>query len=669
MITPVSASNLSVPAPGRTIATTLRPWISSLAKAHGSLVDVFKSIPLPIEDRFAQTYLPDGRQQIAEREIPALASAALISIHLLWKTSSKGRASLRESEEWFTGSEARLLSDLLTPATNAKVHSALQGLPSGSVLEDIMPHLMEAFVNEVGTAARNPSIGRSAKRKQGLFYTPSDVARFIASGVLGTKRAEHLPNCFDPACGTGVLLRSALEVLHENTDRPKIEIARHLYGVDTSVQSVQAAVFVMLARCISSESHGRPLDLWRTIRGNFAIHDSTTLSPEKGLLDGFGNPIPCLQDLFPQVQKPFSIILGNPPYNSIPIDGLQDIRKRVSIVAGAISEKGGPQFPLFVELMWRLTDEDQSSAGMVVPLSLSYHSGNVFKTLRQEMLNTGASWRFHFFDRSPDSLFGDDVKTRNAIVFMKRGRDVDQEITTSSLYRWSSRNRGSLFQDPPTTRLKNPNIRAFIPKIGSDLEERVYVQLRKHRNPESLGNRFKPRSLTEVTNRDIYHYSTAYNWLPFSRVLPECYDPEGQIFVPDSLSGIRLSSSFVAGSVFAVVLSRLAYWLWRVEGDGFHLPHTFMMRFPFYPSRFSTEGLESLAMLGDRLWREMHEHPVFATNGGVQTCNFSPLDSAPTIDEIDRVLIRELALPTEFVDFVKQFHQETIDAGRGSNGA
>jgi len=532
--------------------------------------------------------------------------------------------------------------------------------------------------------------------------------------------------CLDPACGTGVFFLAILTVLgtwHVNSEAgfSPLEMAvRSLYGIDRSRQAVQSCVFTILSRCLGEvAARGlSPWRVWQAIRGNFAVMDSTLIvgrgitesSPSRiqrrdrvrireqlldpsttdyptptnredsagvgtvtrrwslgGWLDETGGPR-YLGDLFEECTQGFPVVVGNPPYMPVPRDGLQSLRRSLFVSAPASEKaKTGNMYTLFVEMMWRFTRSDYARAGMVVPLSIAYHSGRCFRALRSAIEQSGARWRFAFFDRTPDSLFGDDVKTRNAIVLMELQRDGKTTIETGPLVRWNSRNRASLFATLKFVPLKQISIRELIPKLGSPVEVTVYQKLREHK--ERLGTLWRslpPSALTLrlVDDRCVFYYSTAYNWLPIFRRIPVLPDSPNSVLPPTSLRGVICNRVADADFVFAVTSSRLTYWLWRVEGDGFHLNRRFLANLPFHPSLFPHTALQDLISLAENLWAELLKHPVESINAGRRTLNYSPHESGELLDEIDSILVKVLGLPGTFASFLREFVTETIVAGR-----
>jgi hypothetical protein len=533
-------------------------------------------------------------------------------------------------------------------------------------------------------------------------------------------------NCLDPACGTGVFLLAVLTVFAaEHTDSgedhsPLHTAVQSLYGIDKSRQAIQSCVFAILSRCLEQVSTLgiSPWRAWQAIRGNFAVMDSTLVvgrgvaeSPQQllqrqhrvrireQLLDSSAAdyPVPSdcespaegwaverhwslggwlekgseprhLVDLFEECAEGFSVVVGNPPYMSIPHDGLQAIRRNLFVSAPASDKaRTGNIYTFFVEMMWCFTRPDYARAGMVLPLSLAYHSGRCFRALRDAIEKSGARWRFSFFDRTPDSLFGDAVKTRNAVALVEFQRDGETTIETGPLQRWNSRNRSSLFAELKHIPLRQASIRELIPKLGTPMEATVYELLKKRK--EKLGTLWRDLSTSVLTpklagGRYVFYYSTAYNWLPVFRHIPMPSDSSDPSLVPASLRGLVCDRVADAEFVFAVVSSRLAYWLWRVEGDGFHLNRRFLAKLPVHSSLFPQMAFQDLTTLANDLWTELLKRPIESINAGRQTLNYSPHECGEILDEIDRILVDVLGLPSGFDSFLRGFVTETIVAGR-----
>ena len=111
--------------------------------------------------------------------------------------------------------------------------------------------------------------------------------------------------------------------------------------------------------------------------------------------------------------------------------------------------------------------------------------------------------------------------------------------------------------------------------------------------------------------------TTAYNWLPLYR------SKTSQS--PTTLRLLKFSNEQTADWAYAVIASDLVYWLWRVEGDGFHLPTAFLARLPITWSGQPAD--EGLAELGRALWASALRRPIRSVNGGRETFSYPGRDA------------------------------------------
>src|SRR5205814_1568182 len=158
------------------------------------------------------------------------------------------------------------------------------------------------------------------------------------------------------------------------------------------------------------------------------------------------------------------LILSNPPYakvgatvSSIDLSSFRSVT-RARITPGLRAEA------LFVEQLWRLTGSSSGRGSLVLPLSVASSSRAEFAGLRRAIQEQPGRWTFSFFDRAPDGLFGDDVKTRNSIVVFRAGGS--SSLKTTGLLRWTSRTRRRFLETIEPV-LIQADIAECIPKLGS----------------------------------------------------------------------------------------------------------------------------------------------------------------------------------------------------------
>lgn len=718
---------LSMPSPNRTIWSSVGKWSNPLSSVFHLLIKTAEEEGLQkeIADRYRYTFspiIPIGDDfSFKPRQGTELASASLLSIWMLSRIAHRKEStlSLAEAERWFLEeAPPRVLG--VSNIDGWPPKNCLRPLLSLSYQNDfvdLFPYILETFEihpngppsSQGALLSKSERKTRLVKRENGIFYTPSDVAEYIAEEVLDSWKEDNRKklgdfNCLDPACGTGVFLLALLREMKSCSTDGSFDIlnfaVRCLYGMDVSPQAVQSSTFVILSECLRDTSDKIPLwNVWQAIRGNFAVKDSTKIygtgkprSPKNRDMQKLRMKIrqtllhsnqeigrqwldqaelgkfpsgSQLDHIFGEISEGFSAVIGNPPYSKFPTESLSEEQRNEFV-----SSNSGKLYTLFVEMMWKFAKKTSSASGMIIPLSIAYHSGKAYKALRCAIQNTQGEWTFHFFDRTPDSIFGDDIKTRNAIIFFKQNDTSKNRIKSTELIRWNSRNRSSLFENLQAQSLQSISIEKLIPKIGCKEELSAYQTLRSHRNKISdIGKSLPPSSMPpsrKDENLCIYAYRTAYNWLPIFRNMPMSDD---ETHIPKSIQGLIFENEKDSKFFFAVASSHLAYWLWRVEGDGFHLNKSFLLRLPFHPEDFSSNALRRIEKLADGLWSELQQHPIKNKNSGRETFNYCPYKCTGILNEIDRIIISTYGIDRKFLAFLEKFLVRNIVVDREEEGS
>lgn len=106
---------------------------------------------------------------------------------------------------------------------------------------------------------------------------------------------------------------------------------------------------------------------------------------------------------------------------------------------------------------------------------------------------------------------------------------------------------------------------------------------------------------------------------------------------------------------FAILSSRMSFWLWHILGDGFHVSSWLFNEIPVSKQSFTETDYDNLALVGSRLWQKLQVHRFTSLNGGKQTIGFRPLACNEELDAIDDLLIRTLGLPDSFAEELRLF--------------
>lgn len=522
---------------------------------------------------------------------------------------------------------------------------------------------------------------RDRKRAEGVYYTPADVADFMVRECLGGfPEQEGPPAILDPACGTAVFLRAALAALRSRwPDRDARWLAEHrLYGTDIDPWALDAAAFVVLADCLTDggSDDALPLPMWNRLRLNLACVDALRLDPpdrelsdetksKVGLAGTLVSRLSAADDesvldervslsrLFPNLTTTGLVVVGNPPYSSV--GERRDFRtlKRTFSSLGAKGGAASEIYPLFVEQMVRLAVGEQAAGTLVLPMSLASNVGNQFVNTRSMIGETPGRWRFAFFDREPHALFGEDVKTRNSIVFWRRERKRGgTEIESGPLRKWRGDNRAAMFASIRFTPVTGP-IRSGIPKVDGACQARAYELLsarwERLDHPCSNIRRLPLAGVLTHTDGGVFVGATAYNFLNVFMKPPSGVLDAASVLSEHPLYAMQFRNREDAAATFALLSSHLAYWWWRSTQDGFHVTRRFLAALPFGVDALSGAARTALAACGDRLWSLMRTAPIISLNRGRSSLAYSPNGFDEERTAIDRILADLAGLDPVFV--------------------
>lgn len=588
--------------------------------------------------------------------------------------------------EWFFGKRAKTASLLIGGFTQRSIKAAAQILSRVKIDEqflDLIPYLTEPHEPSSRlTIIANPesAASRKAKKASGVFYTPSDVADYLTSSIASEASGSWL----DPACGTGVFLCSALR-------QNKTPALTNVYGIDVSLLTVETCAFNILNQiarsgCLSST----PYQFWLLARLNLASGDALSVSgptlderieklarwKRKAIQTLLAGGIPqshpyansarrqlSLSELFPDGSNGFEHIVINPPYSKVTCS--EDIQKSWKSFESLSPDSQAKAHLAFVEMMWRFgTNSASASAAAILPLSISYNQDRQNSACRNAIASSGGEWIFRHFDREPHSLFGEDVKTRNAILFRRNGTSATA-VHTSRLAKWTSKNRAAIFESVPTASIQVSNLVGLVPKLGSDLEARTYQSLvRLRERPTAFANVVGTAALTDISRRkpsySLYVATTAYNFINTFFDLPPQVSAKSKPFSQSPAIELRSSDEKKSLAAYAVIASRISLWLWHVEGDGFHVTKGFVEALPLLKLKFSAEDLNGLARLGERMWTDARETRVASVNGGRTTYSHAPINCEAETRAAESIILKTAGIDGAFSPILDGFIASTV---------
>lgn len=612
---------------------------------------------------------------------PRLVAWEVVSIWLTGVATNNlcPTATLKEAEEWFLeDSNPKRITGMLSAPEIREVERALPYGMNPNIIREHMPYILDPHgPGSRLSVKRDPKTGvaRTYKRAHGVFYTPMDVAKYMVNECLDLLDPDCHLTILDPACGTGVFLRTSLrELIRRRNDVSAFELASMcLFGVDVSPLSLNATAFVLLAEVLAFdvERTKAPQLLWGQLRGNLACIDALLVDPvgtksEPRGESPRGNARVQLSELFPAMKENPTVIVGNPPYaeRGTPLNGSEVLQQLETLRV-----KPGPSaeiYVAFIEQMIRLANVKNCASSLVLPLSIASNVGSQFATVRRLIQQTAGEWRFAFFDREPQALFGEDVKTRNAILFWHRDPHITHpSIATGPLRRWRRDTRGAMFKDIGFTPLIM-DITGGIPKVEGIHQASALSALTERWDRLELAVRcIKRIRLAETTSCPsdiVFVGSTAYNFLNVFLRPPQDVFKKDVHLSENQLYAIHCATTKHALAVFAMLTSHLAYWWWHTQGDGFHASRRFLLGFPFGKDVLVRERLNLLAEIGLDLWSAMGSNPTMSLNRGRTSLAYNPIQYASIRRSADHVLVDAAGLDDDFVDELQRFNEHMIAA-------
>lgn len=531
---------------------------------------------------------------------------------------------------------------------------------NGIVTDDLvgmLPYILDPFgftTRRALLSGRGSVAERRHRKVMGTFYTPGDVARHLAERVIqGDER-----RVVDPACGAGVFLRAAFGRLCESMP-PSIAV-RRLYGVDLDLRAVDACALVLLHDWLRREPLGSetdsPVGRYFQLREHLVNADALELWDEREQLPLFASEVAGRGRL----PTAFDAVLMNPPFARLSARPAPEVLRRYRTLAAATDPAAVNLIWPFWELANRLAGSE-GRAGVVLPLSIAYTRGPVAREGRDAVLGSG-HWEISFYDRTPDALFGDDVKQRVALGV--RTGPAQGTVRTGPLTRWSADRRADVLGSTNLRSVERPVESDLILKIGSEAESRVVDHLRAFGaglGASATRARLVPVSDLSQDENIVVVAPTAYNWLGLYR------DPvlaiEGRSGAGGQLAELTFESAEAADAAYAVLVSHVALWWWRATGDLFHVPLTWLREAPFPLPRKRSDVL-SLARAGAACWQEATANAVTAVNKGVRTIAYKTAEDSLALARADDAVGRVYGLPPEFVRLTRDDARRLRVAGR-----
>lgn len=444
----------------------------------------------------------------------------------------------------------------------------------------------------------------SIRKIKGVYYTPSDVVKFILynsfRGSEGTLKSNNIhvldlngisynkvcmkKTVFDPTCGAGEYLLHCLDMKLDLLDANiKNVTAKHvktvistIYGNDVNIESTIISK-VRLYLCVVHRygiKHTR--GVVAILNSNFFNYDFVMNAKNK--------------------TTKYDIIIGNPPYVEDSKSGINPDVKFGNIYANVLKNAA--------EML-----NDNGTFGFIIPLS--YVSTPRMQSIRETLIKYVSEQYILSYSDRPDCLFTS-VHQKLCIV-MGVKKECEPTLFTGNYQYWYKDDRRDLFKS--TRVIKNKfQENEFIPKLGNSIDRRVYQKVINKRGRTAFID------LPGVGNYSVYLNMRAAFWI--KAFLHPHDGSEYKIYTFEN-EGMRCYA-------MCLLNSTLFWWYWVCISDCWHITRKELLRFMVPMINDYTEVIR----LANLLENELENTKVFVGTKQVEY-EYKHKDCVEVIHQID----------------------------------
>jgi len=424
-----------------------------------------------------------------------------------------------------------------------------------------------------------------SRKSNGQFFTPDDVAQFMAS--YGPQFGKGI--WLDPCSGIGNLSWHLVNIQEDPEDFLKNNI----------ILSDKDALALLIARCLFTLSFQKnSSNLFDSIKDNFIEFDFLSVS-DLGDLNLFKKANEL--DLIPK----HDFVLVNPPYLSTLVDNRFE------------TSKAGDLYAYFMENIVK------TSAGFISITPQSFTNAQKFDSLRNLLLKNYRNLTIFTFDNVPANIFkgikfgsknSNQANSMRAAITIALPGEGKRQIT--SLIRWRSSEREALFSNAEKFLSDVTLTKDFFPKVSKDLKK-LYQSTRKNPTMYSLISDVKTDFPLYIPSAPRYFIPALKN--PVKRA---------------SMKVIYFRKKKDRDIAYLLINSSFAYWWWRVRDGGMTLSLETLTSMPLLEFPLNKKLVSAL---------EASEltNKVYKQNAGAPQENVK--HSKDLISELNKVVIPEFA--------------------------
>jgi len=424
-----------------------------------------------------------------------------------------------------------------------------------------------------------------SRKSNGQFFTPDDVADFMASYSDQFGSGVWL----DPCSGIGNL---SWHLVATQSDPEQFLLNR-------IILSDKDELALLVARCLLTISFQNKQDkLFLEIKRNFIKFDFLSVA-DNGEYDLFNSS----KNLDGIPKHDFVIV--NPPYLATKIDSRFE------------TSKAGDLYSYFLENIIK------SSRGFISITPQSFTNAQKFKSLRKLLLNNFHNIKIFTFDNVPANVFkgikfgstnSNQANSIRAAIIIALPGNGKPHIT--SLLRWRTSERNYLFKNIEKFLSDVTLTEEFFPKVGKEYKN-LYTEMSGVKTLKSI---FSPKR----TKYPLYIPSAPRYFIPALKK-PAKRASQKVLYFP---------SEEKRDYAYMAINSSLLYWWWRVRDGGMTLSLETLMSLPLPEFKIDKKIVSELE-------KSEKTSKVYKQNAGAAQENVK--HPKPLIEKLNYAVIPEFA--------------------------
>jgi len=475
----------------------------------------------------------------------------------------------------------------------------------------------------------------NARKKNGVYYTPSDVSAFIIYNSIFQKiyevdsrapkvvnKGNFIKRCsiekreeicnkminmsvFDPTCGTGEFLIKTLAIKIEMLSKLKQQISvndylrllNSIHGNDINIESIEITKIRLFFYILKFLNETNVYDkLTRALNRNLLNHDFVEFNSKD-----YGR---------------YDLIIGNPPYVEDRKSDSKPTIKYGNIYANVIQNS--------IDLL-----KDDGILGFIIPLSYisTPRMGKLRAYVKQ---NTKYQCVFNYADR-PDCLFNS-AHQKLSILIAQKGIQEHKLFTTGYKY-WYKAERDNLFSNAVLQ--KNQFIKpSFYPKLGNKTDNSIMKKTYTETNYNLLDMASSETGKAIFLNMRACFWIKAFSFNPGSKEY-KSFKYRGEIY----------------DFILCLMNSSLFFWYWVAVSDCWHITTKELKHFLVITDGIDMDKYRSLSK---RLENKLEKTKKYI--GTKQTeYEYKHKLCKDVIDEIDNELAITYNITDEELNYIKNF--------------